>query len=290
MTSPSSKHTQTVEHRRARPLLGTLVEVTARGEHDPEVMHAIDAALAAIARTHRLMSFHDAHSDVSRLNRIAHRRAVRVHPWTWKVLQEAQRVARLSHGLFDITVASNLVRRGLLPRASPFPHCPRGASFRDIRLLPGHRVRFARRLLVDLGGIAKGFAVDQAIASLKRANMQAGLVNAGGDLRAFGEAPRLIHVRHPANPGTLLPLAELRSGALATSAGYFSPGGSAIVDPRNGLAAACDVSVSVAAARCVTADAWTKVLLIGGPRTRGLLRRAGAVGCVVQTDSVEQLV
>jgi len=233
------------------------------------------------------MSFHEQYSDVSRINRAAQRRAVRVHPWTWAVLHEAQRVALLSHGLFDVTVASNLVRRGLLPRSAPFADLPRGANFRDVRLLPGHRVRFARPLLVDLGGIAKGFAVDQAVASLRRANMHSGLVNAGGDLRAFGNAPRLIHVRHPTSPGILLPLAELRSGAVATSAGYFSPDGSAIVDPRKDFAAACDVSVSVAARRCITADAWTKVLLIGGPRVLGLLRRAGAMGYILRPSSIE---
>jgi thiamine biosynthesis lipoprotein len=278
-----------VQLRRARPYLGTLVEITARGSNDSDVMQAIDDAFSAIARTHRLMSFHEHHSDVSRINREAHRRAVRVHPWTWNVLREAQHVASESRGLFDITIASNLVRRRLLPGTVFLTRNARAARFHDVCLLPGHRVRFARPLLVDLGGIAKGFAVDQAIASLRRANMRSGLVNAGGDLRVFGDAPQLIHVRHPTNPGRLLPMAELRSGALATSANYFSPGGSSIVDPRRNLATTCDASVSVAAGRCVTADAWTKVLMIGGSRTLGLLRRAGAIGFILRSDSIAEV-
>ena len=107
------------------------------------------------------------------LNRRAARTAVRVHPWTYAVLEEAQRVAEASNGVFDITVAALLVRRGLLPaaRGRPVPH--RSASFRDIRLLSGSRVRFLRPLLLDLGGIAKGFAVDRAIDCLRRSSERA---------------------------------------------------------------------------------------------------------------------
>jgi thiamine biosynthesis lipoprotein len=71
-----------IEIRRARPLLGTLVEITASGACEAELMHAIDRGFAAVARVERLMSFHRRRSDVGRVNRRAHRVAVRVHPWT----------------------------------------------------------------------------------------------------------------------------------------------------------------------------------------------------------------
>ena len=275
-----------LEARRARPLLGTLVEITVCGDDAARIAEAVEAAFTAVATVHRLMSFQDRASDVTRLNRCAARSTVRVHPWTFAVLEEARQVAEASHGLFDITVAAVLARRGLrqVTRGTPVPH--RSASFRDIRLLPGLRVRFSRPLLLDLGGIAKGFAVDRAVDCLRGAGMLSGVVNAGGDLRCFGPFVQRVHVRDPGCPERLLPLAELRDGAVATSAAYASRsirGGRAVcglVHPgRPGFVPAA--SVSVAAQRCVTADAWTKVILLGGRRFLGRARRAGAFARVL---------
>src|SRR5690242_21095405 len=94
---------------RCRPLLGTFVEITAAG---PAVAahRAIDRAFRAVERVHRLMSFHDPESDVSRINRAGRRDAVRVHAQTWRVLERAQSLAEATRGLFDVTVAAQLVR------------------------------------------------------------------------------------------------------------------------------------------------------------------------------------
>ncbi|HXV08996.1 MAG TPA: FAD:protein FMN transferase [Burkholderiales bacterium] len=272
-----------LELRRARPLLGTLVEIAARASEPEPLACAIEAAFATVAQVHRLMSFHARDSDVSRLNRWAWRTALRVHPWTYAVLQEAQRVARASGGLFDVSVARILVARRLLPAPRGARVPDRRACCRDIRLLSGFRVRFDRPLLLDLGGIAKGFAVDRAVQRLRSAGVESALVNAGGDLRCFGAAVQRVHVRDPRAPWRLLPLAELSNGAIATSAAYFTRQRRAgrdvcaQVDPRGGRGVPAG-SVSVAARRCITADAWTKVLLLGGARFLGRARRAGAIG------------
>ena len=71
--------------RRARPLLGTFVEIEVAGATEPEMADAVDAAFAAVAEVHRLMSFHDPDSDISRLNREAHVRPLAVHAWTYAV-------------------------------------------------------------------------------------------------------------------------------------------------------------------------------------------------------------
>src|SRR5690349_7463025 len=101
--------------RRARPLLGTFVEIRSSGATRAGTERAIDAAFATIESEHRLMSFHDAGSDVWRLNRDAHDRAVAVDPWTYRVLETALDLHRRSGGVFDIAVASMLQRLGLLP-------------------------------------------------------------------------------------------------------------------------------------------------------------------------------
>ena len=273
----------THEMQRARPLLGTLVQIRVSGEDRDALAGAIESAFRTVARVHALMSYHRARSDVGRINRFAWRTPVRIHPWTHAVLREAQRVAGASGGLFDVSVARQLVARRVLPALRSARVPVRGASYRDIRLLPGFKVRLARPLLLDLGGIAKGFAVDRAVERLRAAGVHSGTVNAGGDLRCFGPRSERVHVRHPADPSLLLPLAELREGAIATSAAYFTRRRiagrevSAQVHPRRPGFVPRD-SVSVAAARCITADAWTKVLLLGGARLLGRARRAGAFG------------
>jgi hypothetical protein len=102
---------------RTRPLLGTFVEITATGRPAAAMHAAIDAAFAAVARVHRLMSFQESTSDVSRVNRHAATTAVVVHPWTYAVLTTAADLFRRSDGLFDVTVAPELQALGVLPRA-----------------------------------------------------------------------------------------------------------------------------------------------------------------------------
>ena len=131
-----------------------------------ELEGAIDAAFLAIAHVHRLMSFHDPESEVSRMNRDACYKRVRVHPWTWRVLKSAQEFSRNTNGIFDITMAGQLVKWNYLP-AGYGARFGRG-SWRDIILEATGHVRFRRPLLIDLGGIAKGFAVDRAVEILKR--------------------------------------------------------------------------------------------------------------------------
>src|SRR6516165_10225454 len=101
--------------RRARPLLGTFVEVEAGGRSQPALERAIDAAFDAVARVHRLMSFHDPSSDVARLNRYAPFEPVTVDRWTAKVLHRARMLFEVTGGLFDCAIGHDMMRRGLLP-------------------------------------------------------------------------------------------------------------------------------------------------------------------------------
>jgi FAD:protein FMN transferase len=242
------------------------------------VEQAIHAAFWAIEATERLMSFHRDDSELSRLNRSASRRPQKVHAWTFAVLRRALRIAVLSEGLFDITVAPVLMQSGLLPDCGLW--APDGtATWRDLSLRQDSHVFYERPMLLDLGGIAKGFAVDQAIHALRRYGCSHGFVNAGGDLRRFGRGFAPVHVR--TLHGTA-PLAELRCGAVATSAapalhpGRLAQPIGAIVHPRNREPWRGSGGVSVAAPTCTVADALTKVAALAGPACRPLLARFGA--------------
>lgn len=280
MPSPSS------ELRRARPLLGTLVEIRASGDM-AALAAATDAAFAAIERIQRLMSFRDADSDVTRLNRAAFRSPVRVERETWEVLAAAAQFSQASNGVFDITVARQLVDWGYLPELAPIDGASDDrASYRDVLLEDDCRVRFAKPLLIDLGGIAKGYAVDRACEALESYGVRAYVVNAGGDLRV-GSAAEPVHVRDPAAPGRLLPLATLADASVATSASYFAAKRwrgrdvQPLVVPATRSAAASTASVSVIADRCMTSDALTKIVALLEDDAASALRSFDAEACIL---------
>ena len=273
------------EIRRCRPLLGTFVEVAARADSPERASAALEAAFAAVSRVQRLMSFHDPASDVSRMNRDAVREAVEVDPWTLRVLEAARDLHARTRGVFDVAVAPWLQRWGYLPD-TPACRAParRACAEAAFELLAGRRVRFRRPAAIDLGGIAKGFAVDRAVEALVREGAASGVVNAGGDLRVFGGEPSALHVRHPGEPGRLLPLGTLRDGAFATSADTFTRrrwrgrAVSPLVDPTNGRPCVGARSASVQAPTCLVADALTKVVMILGRRSAPILRAHAASG------------
>jgi FAD:protein FMN transferase len=188
--------------------------------------------------------------------------------------------------LFDITVAPLLVREGLLPGTAE-TSLPCG-TWQHIVLMPDCRVFLKRPMLLDLGGIAKGFAVDRAIHELRRRGCTQGVVNAGGDLRRFGLLPQPILLRRRDG---LVQVAELRRGAIATSAPpaahderLAQPLGS-IFDPRTQRAWNGSGAVMVAAPSCMIADALTKVAALAGSACAPLLERFGA-RALWDTDAV----
>lgn len=257
------------EHRRARPLLGTIVEIVV--PTGPVAARALERAFSVIARVQSLMSAHDVSSDLGRLHAAPPGQPVSLHPWTWRVLAAAERLREVTDGVFDVLAAGAAAReRGDLPpwpqRASRANVSPRSAK---LKLLPAHRACLTGPARVDLGGIAKGFAVDQAVRVLKRAGVPWGLVNAGGDLRGFGPRTWTIHLRHPDAPGQFLPH-TFRNGAVATSAPYFSQRTgnnrmtSALLNARTGQFITGPISVSVFARTCLVADALTKTIAAGG--------------------------
>jgi FAD:protein FMN transferase len=277
--------------RRARPLLGTFVEIGVADASLADADAAVDAAFAAVVQVHRLMSFHEPDSDVARLNREACERAVVVHPWTFDVLEAAVDLNRRSRGAFDVTVAPVLEGLGLLPRPDRHPAAGRALGHDAIELCAGGRVRFRDRgVRIDLGGIAKGFAVDRAVAALRERGISCGLVNAGGDLAAFGPQPQSIDIRDPGDPRRLICRTQIRDEALATSGARFDLHRSdevektAVIDPAVGRPAAAMRGASVRAPSCLIADALTKVVMVAGATAGDLIDELGAGALVVLAD------
>jgi thiamine biosynthesis lipoprotein len=235
---------------------------------------------AAIGEIHRLMSFHEPSSDVTRLNQQAARAPVQVDAHTFRVLSLALELSRASSGLFDITVADKLVAWRRLPRPSAAPEPDPSASWTDIELLDADRVRFHRPLWIDLGGIAKGYAVDCAVERVAGDPDVRWVVNAGGDLRVSGRGSERILLRTDAPGERATPVVDLEDASLASSSGRAEAGGHTAggphVDPRRDRPMGTRSFVSVVAQRCAVADALTKVAMASPARAAGVLETYGA--------------
>ncbi|BBP01506.1 FAD:protein FMN transferase [Sulfuriferula nivalis] len=281
---------QPVECVRARPLLGTLVEIAATGTHADAVQSAISLAFEAVEQVHHLMSYHADDSDISLINREAYKYAVTVNAQTAEVLTAAYQFAKASAGLFDISVASTLTKLGFLPKREGMPRISGQGNWQHV-VVTGNQVRLTRQLRIDVSGIAKGYAVDCAIAALQSAGMVSGRVNAGGDLRVFGDVTQTIHTRHPDDPVQLLPLVDLATGAAATSAGYYAQRRyhgrwvTPLINPHTRQAAGVRRSVTVLAADCMTADALTKVVNADPAAALPVLQQFNARAIMIEADA-----
>jgi thiamine biosynthesis lipoprotein len=250
---------------RCKPLLGTFVEISIDRDDGQE---ATDNAFTAIQSVHNLMGFHDPKSELSKINQRAHSAAVEIHPWTAQVIRIAKEVHFESDGLFNCGIGHRLVAAGLLPRHVNFSNHDLG-GVEDIHFLAPDLIKSSRPVCLDLGGIAKGFAVDMAVRVLISEGIPSGSVNAGGDLRVFGDTSIPIQLRNPEKPEELIEIGSLKDGAIATSSLYFAKREhqkSHIINPlaQNFSEAHMEIvgSFSILAKECVYADALTKVLAL----------------------------
>ncbi|MDE2371635.1 MAG: FAD:protein FMN transferase [Burkholderiales bacterium] len=210
--------------RRAKPLLGTLVEIGAAG---PQAAEALTAAFNRIAELQASLSRFDPASEIARFNALEAGATIEIGADACAVLDAARELGEASAGLFDIAAGGRWALDGSTLR------------------------KLAAGTAIDLGGIAKGYAVDAAIAVLRERGCAAGWVNAGGDLRAFGEAELALLLRDETRGG-LRAWGRLRDGACATS--RYARGSRSTLHGRARLR-----HLSVTAPLCLWADALTKV-------------------------------
>lgn len=209
-----------------RPLLGCFVEIAlpiSVTEAQTEAEAAFNSAFARIELIQQLLSFHDPASDLSRLNS-AQGKAINCHPLSIQCLRLAQAITRVSSGRFNCTLGAALTTRGALP-AHNFQslygtELQAYGDWRDMELTR-NSARLRKPVLITLDGIAKGFAVDCAVAELQRAGIREGWINAGGDIRVFGEMVLPIAVRDHLGEDHLM--GGLQNAAIATSTSNASP-------------------------------------------------------------------
>ncbi|WP_445766639.1 FAD:protein FMN transferase [Rheinheimera sp.] len=264
-------------HRQAFQTLGTQAYIEFWSEQN-NADALIEQVQAEFERINQLMSPYIASSELSILNRQAASAAVTVSPELHKLLYQARQVSELSRGAFDITFASvgfyYDYRTGKKPDRAQLLSQRQYVNYQSVELLADNKVRFAQPgVKIDLGGIAKGYAVERAMAILAANNIKHAQLTAGGDSRLLGDKrgkPWLVGIKHPRQDDKYAATLPLDNTAISTSGDYeryFIEDGVRyhhILDPKTGQSATGLLSVSVIGADTALTDALSTTLFVLG--------------------------
>jgi len=272
-----------------RTVMGTLADVKVVAEDSAAAQKSITAAFEQFEEVERLMSYHDPNSQINQINRDAFRYPVKVDESIFKVLEEAVKFSRLSDSAFDITVAPLIdlwnaaEEADKLPTQEEIDAAKAKVGSDNLILDPSHKtVRFAvEGMKLDLGGIAKGYAIDKAIEAIQEAGAFGAMVDVGGDIRVFGTPPRnkkfwSIGMQDPKDtsdvvgPGVYLLVLNVNDAAVTTSGDYrryVSIQGqqfSHIIDTATGESAIDLTSVTIITHTAMKADALATAVTVLG--------------------------
>ena len=262
---------------------------------------AAEAAFGRIQQLNDIMSDYDADSELSKLSRTSGQGSeVPLSHDLWFVLQHAQALAARSDGAFDVTVGPYVIlwrqarRQHKLPEPARLAQARKSVGYKLVRLNPKRQSAelLAPDMRLDLGGIAKGYAVDEALKVLRRLGIHQALVEGGGDLAVTDPPPAKKGWRVEISPldATNAPpkrFALLQNAAISTSGDLYQrleidgKRYSHIVDPHTGIGLTDHSLVSVIAPDSITADSLTKVVSVLSPEN-GLRFIEGTRGAAVR--------
>jgi thiamine biosynthesis lipoprotein len=284
-------------YEREEAIMGTRIAVQLWSEDPKQAVDAIDAVMADMHRTDDLMSTYKPESQLSQVNAHAYERAVQVDADIIDVVQKSIEYSRLSEGVFDVTYASvgylYDYRTHQHPTEAQIAAALPGVDYRQLLVDPQARtIRFMKPgMRIDLGGIAKGWAVDRGIEILRRAGIQHAMVNAGGDTALLGDRlgkPWVVGIRDPRKSGAVVARIPLQDEAISTSGDYeryFEENGQRyhhIIVPGTGKSPDAVRSVTVIGANATRTDGLTKtVFILGVERGMAFIRKLGDVEAVI---------
>ena len=268
--------------KRAQMQMGTLVSITVVARDEAVAQAAATAGFAEIRRLEELLSTWIPTSELSRVNASAAVWPTHVSPETLTVVQRAIQVAEMTDGGFNIAVgpavnAWNVSETHRIPTESELdalrPLVDLQAIHVDLREQTIYLDKAGMR--IDVGGIGKGYAADQAVEALRKAGAVAGVVALSGDIKTFGQLPNgklfPIGVQHPREDGAVLVWIDLQDEAISTAGDYerfFERDGIRyhhILDPRTLQPARGCQSVTVIAREGVLADGLDTGIFVMGP-------------------------
>lgn len=277
--------------------MGTRIHVEAWSDDEAAATTVLQAVMDEMRRIDRTYSSYREDSELSRINANAASGWVPISAEFLEILQKCRYASQISGGAFDITYASVGryfdYREGDRPDASQVDRAVQGIDYRYVELDPEvPAVRFAREeVYVDLGGIAKGFAVDLGISIMRRAGIEHGSVTAGGDSRIIGDRrgkPWTVGVRDPRDDASMVAVLPLTDTAVSTSGDYerfFEEDGVRyhhILDPTTGDSARDSWSVTILGPEAAFTDALsTSVFVLGPEKGLALINRLPGIDAIV---------
>ena len=271
--------------------MDTVISIQVVNEAEESVVRpALQRALDWFATVERACSRFDPNSELRQL--LARPgEPVQVGPVLFEAVRFALALARLTGGAFDPTVGRLLERHGfnrhyLTGQTIMSDAADPGARYQDVRLGAGRTITLRRPLVLDLGAVAKGLAIDLAACELRA--IENFCIEAGGDLFASGHngdgLPWRVGIQDPRDPGALATTLEISDQAVCTSGDYQrrNASGHHLVDPRTGQSATGLASVSVVAPTAMAADGLaTAAFILGLDGGRKLLDQAGVEGVLI---------
>jgi thiamine biosynthesis lipoprotein len=283
-------------HEASRMSMGCAYAIVVYGPDAGALPRIVEAAFDEVDRIDRLMSHYKPQSPLSRLNREAPQGPVAVEPELYDFIAECLRYSRDSGGAFDITVGPLMKAWGFFRGGG---RVPAGEELAELRTRVGYQhvllqerdrtIRFDRPgIELDLGGIAKGYAVDRVVALLRKERVEAALVSAGGStIFGLGAPPGRkgwdVSVQDPVDPRRTALTVRLKHRALSVSGRAersFVSGGvsySHIMDPRRGTPVPGVLGVAVLADTGTAGDALDNAFFVQGvASTRAYLRQLPA--------------
>jgi thiamine biosynthesis lipoprotein len=283
--------------QREEAIMGTRVAVELWSEDPALAQRAMEAVIAEMRRTDELMSTYKPESQLSQVNAHAFERPVPVDEEIIDVVERSLELSKLSGGAFDVTYASvgylYDFRAHQRPTDAQIAEALPGVDYRQVRVdRAASTIRFLREgVRIDLGGIAKGYAVDRSIEHLRALGIQHAMVNAGGDTRLLGDRrgkPWIVGIRDPRNEGRVVTRLPLADEAISTSGDYeryFEEDGVRyhhILVPGTGRSAREVRSATVLGADATTTDGLsTTVFVLGVERGMQLIGRLPGIEAVV---------
>jgi len=264
---------------REEAIMGTAIRVELWGKDRAAGEAAIDAVMQEMHRIDRTMSPHKADSELSIINREAARHAVPLSLEMARLIARAIDFSELSDGAFDITYAGvgqlYDYRLGIKPSDEELARARATVGYRNLILDREERtLRFARQgMRIDLGGFAKGHAVDNSVAILKRHGIVNATVAAGGDSHVMGDRggrPWSIGIRDPRRAGEVVAVLPLEDTAISTSGDYerfFEQDGVRchhVIDPQTGKSPNGVRSVTILAEDGLTTEGLSKCVFVMG--------------------------
>lgn len=266
------------------PIMSTQANLKFYAADEKEIDKAFRLAKDAMEKVVRLCNFFDPASELARLNASASKKPFFCSPEMWEILNEARKFHALSGGRFDPTIRPLMKvwgfhrKRRTLPSQKEIDEAKALCGFGKLEFDPAkHTVRFTvPGMSIDLGGIAKGWAVDKASeAVLQNTSIRIGIVDLGGNIRCFPQPPPgkdfyTVAVKNPKDPNSFIAFAFLRDECAATSGNYeryVTIGGKRythIIDPRSGRPVEGVLSTTVITKRGVDSDALSTSFFIDG--------------------------